>query len=626
MPILKGARGLMDQLFHRNRSISDYTPLRREYREIRLASLKPGDPEDDIQLSLSAISLDDGPKYVALSYVWGDLDDTYQINLNGQAFQVTRNLRDALIRLRQPKQGKAQTIWVDAICIDQANVLERNSQVLLMGSIYQQCTRCVVWLGEEDSATEDALEFIKWMASDKHILEWPCFQKIPNATLNIYLPDGLGELFEDEDDLESPLALKLFMERPWWFRTWTVQEIVLPKKVQILCGKYEIGWEEIVRASSAVTKHWKTCCTAHYCGLGQFQGSIFASFADYVDTIQTLRNTFKEHQESDLIRLLADFRSRLASCSHDKVYAFLGLTSQRVRAGIVPNYDLEVGAVFAQPVIGDMQMSLSYQALGHVLENQPSMLLPSWVPDWSSAPRDWANQRWRLARYWLFNASADIARTGEVHENKVIREPGIKYDEIIQVGDLVTGPTSNRLALLGLEAWGQLIQLKENPERKYSETDTIMTAFCKTMLMDSYIFGGRGMRANENVLKCWDQWWQIMCRNSEFMPDPNDEGASFFNSISYTVISSILWRRFFVTKSGAFGLGPSDTQVTDEVFIIQGGRQPLVLRKSTTTFAPPGADKAQICHALVGDCYVHGIMDGEAAQGLKADPKDVFIV
>lgn len=601
----------MDQVFHRNRSTSVYTPLRREYREIRLVSLKPGDPEDDIQLSVSVISLDDDPKYDALSYVWGDLDDTYRyrISLSGQAFQVTRNLRDALIRLRQPKRGKARTIWVDAICIDQANVLERNSQVLLMGSIYQQCTCCVIWLGEEDSATKDALEFIKWMASDKHMLEWPCFEKIPNATLNIYLPDGLGELFEDEDDLESPLALKLFMERPWWFRTWTVQEIVLPKEVQILCGKYEVSWEEIVKASSAVTKHWMACCTAQYSGLGQFQGSIFASFADYVGTIENLRNRFKEHQENDLIRLLADFRSRLASCSHDKIYGLLGLASQRVRAGIVPNYDSEVGAVFAQPIIEDMQMSSSYQALGHVLENQPSMLLPS-----------------RLERYWLFNASADIARTGEVHDNKVIREPGIKYDEIIQVGDLVTGPTSNRLALLSLETWGQLIQLKENPERKYSETDTIMTAFSKTMLMDSYIFGGRGMRANESVFKCWDQWWQIMCHNSEFIPDPNDEAARFFNSISYTVISSILWRRFFVTKSGAFGLGPSDTQVTDEVFIIQGGRQPLVLRKSATTFTPPRADKAQICHTLVGDCYIHGIMDGEAAQGLKTDPKDVFIV
>jgi hypothetical protein len=616
----------MDQVVHRNRSTSFYTPLRREYREIRLASLKPGDPEDDIQLSVSVISLDHDPEYDALSYVWGDPDDTYQISLSGQAFQVTRNLRDALIRLRQPKEGKARIIWVDAICIDQANVLERNSQVLLMGSIYQQCTRCVIWLGEEDSATEDALGFIKWMASDKHMLEWPCFEKIPQTTLNLYLPDGLGEVFEEEDDLESPLALKRFMERPWWFRTWTVQEIVLPNKIQVLCGKYEVGWEEIVQASSAVTKHWVACCTAQYSGLGQFQGSIFASFAAYVDNIESHRNTFKEHQENDFIRLLADFRSRLASCGHDKVYGLLGLASQRVRAGIVPNYDSEVGAVFAQSIIQDIQMSSSYQALGHVLDNQPSILLPSWVPDWSSAPRDWDNQRWRLERYWLFNASADIARTGEVYDNKVIREPGIKYDEIIRVGDLVTGPTSTRLALLVLETWGRLIRLKENPERRYSETGTIMTAFSKTMLMDSYIFGGRSMRANESVFKCWDQWWQIMCRNSEFIPDPNDEAARFFNGISYTVISSILWRRFFVTQSGAFGLGPSDTQVTDEVFIIQGGRQPLVLRESAITFIPPGADEAQICHTLVGDCYIHGIMDGEAAQGLKTHPKDVFIV
>lgn len=129
------------------------------------------------------------------------------------------------------------------------------------------------------------------------------------------------------------------------------------------------------------------CCTAQYSCLGQFRGSIFASFAAYVGTIESLRNTFKEHPENDLIRLLADFRSRLAGCSHDIVYGFLGLASQRVRAGIVANYDSEVGAVFARPILEDMQMSSSYQALGHVLDNQQSMLLPSWVPDYLEPPR-----------------------------------------------------------------------------------------------------------------------------------------------------------------------------------------------------------------------------------------------
>jgi hypothetical protein len=208
----------------------------------------------------------------------------------------------------------------------------------------------------------------------------------------------------------------------------------------------------------------------------------------------------------------------------------------------------------------------------------------------------------------------------------VICEPGIKYDEIVQVGDVLVGPTSNRLALLKLEQWGQLIGLKEDPERKYSERDTIMTAFGKTVLMDSLVAGGKEIRAGPLTYSYWKLWWEIMCRNSEFVPDPNDNEAIIFNGISYTVLSSILWRRFFITKNGSFGLGPSDAQVTDEVFIIQGGRQPLVLRKSETNFTPPGANEAHICHTLVGDCYVHGIMDGEAAQGLKTDANEVFIV
>lgn len=77
-----------------------YTPLSVERREIRVALLHPGRWSDEVSCELSTVSLDDGPVYEALSYVWGDPQDTVPIELNGHVFQATRNLRSALRRLR----------------------------------------------------------------------------------------------------------------------------------------------------------------------------------------------------------------------------------------------------------------------------------------------------------------------------------------------------------------------------------------------------------------------------------------------------------------------------------------------------------------------------------------------
>jgi hypothetical protein len=450
------------------------------------------------------------------------------------------------------------------------------------------------------------------------------FEKIPQATLDKYVPDGLGELFGDEEAMESPLAIQAFMERSWWNRTWTVQEVVLPRHVELLCGKSLINWESLSTASKCVLKHWASCCRVQYSGFGLGQGEMVASFAARIDTLETLRNLWRQVSKVNFIAVLAQFRSRLASCNHDKVYGLLGFASQEEREAIIPNYDCDVATAYAQPVVENIRKSSAYQALGHVLENKATICLPSWVPDWSTPPQDWENQLTRIKRYWLFNASGNIQSTGEIHGLRVISELGAKFDEISQVGELLRGPTSHRLAHLTMQRWGNIVQLEQDSCRVYAKDETIADAFGKTMMMDS--FGG-DERATEDVYTCWKAWWNSMCQNSEWIPDADHWFASDFREISLTVIASIVWRRFFVTKGGSIGIGPADTQVGDDVYVLGGGRQPLTLRKSETVFSLPGTEiEPQLCHTLVGDCYVHGIMDGEAATNLARSPTNVFIV
>jgi hypothetical protein len=98
-------------------------------------------------LSLAQLETSDSsaaPIYEALSYVWGKPIFSESIRLNDQEFLITPSLKYALSCLRLKAQPRV--LWVDAVCINQSDVSERNQQVALMRDIYSQCQRDIAWL------------------------------------------------------------------------------------------------------------------------------------------------------------------------------------------------------------------------------------------------------------------------------------------------------------------------------------------------------------------------------------------------------------------------------------------------------------------------------------------------
>lgn len=117
-----------------------YTALDSHVHEIRVLTLLPGDFNEPLQANLATINLNTGPVYNALSYVWGDPSSTGDpgntLAINGYEFSVTANLRTALQHLRSPAGAGPITLWVDAVCINQADLDERTHQVSMMRDIY----------------------------------------------------------------------------------------------------------------------------------------------------------------------------------------------------------------------------------------------------------------------------------------------------------------------------------------------------------------------------------------------------------------------------------------------------------------------------------------------------------
>ena len=215
-----------------------FCPLKDD--EIRILELIPGPAEKEIQCALICRPLknnkhshDPAVDYEALSYTWGDKKDMKGIHIHTEkpnhalqyTLKVTENLWLALRAFRRP--DRRRRLWVDALCIDQNSVSERNYQVSIMSRIYEESTEVCVWLGEATPQYVQAIGFIK--------------------QINIETFDNLAR-----DGKNSPewIALHSLMKRPWFNRRWIVQEIAMAERAKLYCGEHWVDWERFKVAVS----------------------------------------------------------------------------------------------------------------------------------------------------------------------------------------------------------------------------------------------------------------------------------------------------------------------------------------------------------------------------------------
>jgi hypothetical protein len=125
----------------------------------------------------------------------------------------------------------SQLLWIDAICINQANTAERNHQVNLMRSVYAQASIVLVWLGEVDpqTASHTAVEFI--------------------TAANRRLDDPVVAMRE-LSDAALWSSLRALFNRQYWKRLWIVQETILAPDLIFFCGK------DLFRLTNLATLFW----------------------------------------------------------------------------------------------------------------------------------------------------------------------------------------------------------------------------------------------------------------------------------------------------------------------------------------------------------------------------------
>ena len=182
-------------------------------RLLRIEAAQDGDP---IACTLFEVAFGDRPKFDALSYMWGDGKAECNIIVNGVDYGVRQNLWDALHYLQ--KHAPDTDYWIDAICINQKDVDERNRQVRMMHHIYFRAQTVVVWLGKTYAGYETVLPDLKALQHHKPSDQQADLGEIADATRN--------------SSAERSLAEKLYKDS-YWKRLWIIQEIAQAQKIKV---------------------------------------------------------------------------------------------------------------------------------------------------------------------------------------------------------------------------------------------------------------------------------------------------------------------------------------------------------------------------------------------------------
>lgn len=447
----------------------------RRFRLLRLASLPEAAETAQysqplrssravIRCQLIETSLDKAPPFIAISHAWGlPTDQSIAIFLNGTSHNVSGTLVDLLTYLQKYCRPLNNLFWIDALCINHDDALERGIQVSLMHHIYEKAWVLIAWLGtpnaacgreekddgedeteEDDNTTrhnhEDGQSFrdihtlhgffhayahskdryglamkrkeprhpsFPYAHRTKEVLVYEVDANGQPLGINTTNPKELPGQDKTSNANESPSIVEArlryhiqnqqscrewtwapisrLLARPWFSRTWLLQEICCAKNVQLAFGSQMISWKLLTEVCEAIAKYGLQKKVCHIGQDSQLSHSHSAGLS-HVIAVDAIRQSLATSRDIDLAQLLLGTSSLFAQNGHDRVYSLLGLARHVDRAALPVDYASSKNE-FAVNLMAHLVASsprptavLSLAGMGWGPSSAPS--LPSWVPSW----------------------------------------------------------------------------------------------------------------------------------------------------------------------------------------------------------------------------------------------------
>lgn len=404
-----------------------------ELHPIRLVTIKKGLDSEPIQCLLRTTTLEQSRGlHDALSYCWGCQEDPRRITLNGLPFMETQNLYEALLRIRSSEGD--HVMWIDALCINQMDLAERNSQVKHMHRIYQSANRTIIWLGEIT---------MKGQFFCDTVCDWPVdrngiYQKLKSlgqepAEYLLDFIDGLTDLCRCE----------------YWTRVWIMQEIYHSelREILIMWGSRRVYYNVCfsgIRDDMVNDRNLTIACknVLRQCGrLCEFASLQRSWVARGPQAVSLRTPTWKIPTNLDrnayyldtLGTQLSSMLGKFCSDHRDHVFGVYHIFPQLVQDQVPVDYGLSVEQIYLATTLAFI---LPTQRLAILATPRPrtwSSIHPSWVLDWSAPAKALHYDEWYGHKKGDHPKVYDQSLIAYLEASKILRITGMVIASVCKV-------------------------------------------------------------------------------------------------------------------------------------------------------------------------------------------------
>jgi len=634
------------------RALDQYRYEKLDKDEIRLLRLHAGDAPW-IECELVACRLGQLPWFEAISYTWGtsNMLDTILVRARSspgsepdvpRQIPVTANAHAVLRNRRSMRHSRL--LWIDSICINQQDDVEKTHQVGLMRTIYKRAGRVVVWLGAEDGGEIDAPEARR----AKHMLYEVAFlghfykhEVVHERLHRRYAHHWVGEPMRSHWS-----ALIRLCTNPYWGRMWIVQEIALACSVEIVYGPEYISWP-LLAFVMGIFRQSEGMYLSQLLVSKRPAGSIHPGVPMSVVMVPMIRRIDNRGSNlpTNFIDLLCQLQVQQAKDPRDKVFGFLGLLPEdELHSSVMADYGKSVTEVYRDVA----RYILASQGIDRVLSrggvgfprSHCVDCLPSWLPDWDMPALNSLNlYQTTSSRPYACGGAGPVyfGAAGRHSRPLSVSAAGFIADTVKWMGglrDLKKGnstPNETFADLTDAMSWFREARTlaQKHASTPYPCRDGPLSAeeaLWRTLILDC-IGGVRpaplayGVHyrilvdfvfpTTEDLLRRpWSEQENVAEMRTLWTGPETEPLLNRARKYAFAWFTCTRQRRLGVTASGYLALLPEYTQVGDFLCVLTGYPMPVVLRQVSSTEAADKADK--LGYLFVGETYVHGWMDGEA--------------
>lgn len=462
------------------------------------------------------------------------------------------------------------------------------------------------------------MAIIQEYANERHVQELSCFKLINESTLALSTESTIG--FE---------GLSLITSLPYWDRAWIVQENILPAKATVVLGSSTMPWKTVLHACSNWGKHSLDCCRLLSDSLPLEMKNMLLAFFSKLTNISAVNTIRTVEPGACLIDLLRHTRARQASDDRDKIFSVLGLVTTWLNAEpIMPDYTLTKSQLYAM-VTEHIITSMSGSLLVFFSNHRRRPEFPSWVHDWAAPDNSeypyengWLDHMW-----WQYNASSKLPATIKRQGESILHIDGYYIDRIVAVGDVME-VNDWKSAVPIFDSWTAMTGVDKDPTKPYVTGGDIDKALWRCLLGNS-AFTGKAFTGNfEKFTKLTEEHYptyELWKKEIRTVVEGQWMLSAETVSVYMVVAISARHRRMFVTEMGYFGMGGPATAVGDDVHLLLGSNVPFVTRPLAGDADSRPLDPSIKHYTLVGECYLHGIMDGEVLLDPKFEKETIAL-